>query len=87
MYLLLLVAATKLSIIDYTNHDFLLYKDTKDVPIYETYAEIFYISNISFYRDIINFGTEFLNNHDNQNFHCEISSKNYQITYLTNNTQ
>jgi len=71
MYLLLLVAATKFEIMDYTNHDFLLYKDTKDVPIYETYAEIFH--NIRFYRDIINFETEFSNNHDSQNFHWEIS--------------
>jgi len=39
MYLLLLVATTKSEIIDYANYDFLLYKDTKDVLVYESYAE------------------------------------------------
>jgi len=73
MYLLLLVATTKSEIIDYTNHDFFLYKDTKDVLIYETYADLFHITNISLYRDIINLETEFLKSHDSKNFHWEIS--------------
>jgi len=41
----------------YTNHDFLPYKDTKDVLIYESYADLFHITNISLYRDIINLET------------------------------
>jgi len=47
IYLLLLVATTKSENMDYTNNDFLLYKDTKDVLIYESYADLFHITNIS----------------------------------------
>jgi len=36
MYLLWLVATTKSEIMDYTNHDFLPYKGTKDILIYES---------------------------------------------------
>jgi len=35
MHLLLMVATTKSEIMEYTNHDFLLQKDTKDVLFYE----------------------------------------------------
>jgi len=73
MYLLLLVAATKSKIMDYTNHDFLLYKDTKDVLINESYADLFHLTNISLYRDIINLETEFLNSHVSKNFLWETS--------------
>jgi len=73
MYLLLLVATTKSEVMDYRNHDFLLYKDTKDVFIYQSYPELFHKTNISFYRDITNLKIEFLNNHYSQNFHWEIS--------------
>jgi len=58
---------------DYTNHDFLLYKDTKDILIYLSYADLFHITNISLYRDIINLETEFLKSHDNNTFLWEIS--------------
>jgi len=68
MYLLLLVATTKSKIMDYSNHDFLPYKDTKDVPIYESYADLFHITNISLYRDIINLETEFLKSRDSNIF-------------------
>jgi len=73
MYLLLLVATTKSENMDYTNNDFLLYKDTKDVLIYESYADLFHITNISLYRDIINPEIELLKNQDSKNFVWEIS--------------
>jgi len=60
--------------LDYANHDCLPYKDSKDILIYDSYAEVFHITNISFYREIINLETEFLNNHDSQNFLWEISN-------------
>jgi len=69
----LLVAIAKSEIMGYTNHDFLLYKDTKDVLIYESYADLFHITNISLYRDIITLETEFLKSHDSNNFLWEIS--------------
>jgi len=47
--------------------------DTKDVLIYESYADLFHITNISLYRDIINLETEFLKSHDSKNFLWEIS--------------
>jgi len=87
MYLLLLVATTKSEIMDYTNHDFLLYKDTKDVLIYESYADLFHITNISLYRDIINLETEFLKSHDSNNLGNIPRFKNYPNTYLPNYTQ
>jgi len=38
---------------DYTNHDFFLYKDTKDILIYDLYADLFHLTNLSLYKDII----------------------------------
>lgn len=67
MYLILLVATTKLDILDYTNHDFLLYKNTKDVLIYKSYADLFHIPNITLYRDIISLENAGLNNHNSKN--------------------
>jgi len=52
-------------------YDFLLYKDTKNVLIYESYADVFHITKISLYRDIINLETE--KSHDSKNFLWEIS--------------
>jgi len=63
-YLFFLVAPTKSETMEYTNYDFLFYKDTKDVLICESYPELFLITNIGFYREIINLETEFFINHD-----------------------
>jgi len=46
---------------DYTNHDFFLYKDTKDLLIYDSYADLFHITNLSLYNDIIKLESTHIN--------------------------
>ncbi len=48
------VMITTSEIIDYSNHEFFLFKDKKDVLIYESYADLFHVTNLSFYEEIIN---------------------------------
>jgi len=69
--LLLLVAATNSEIMDYTNHDFFLYKDTKDILIYDSYADLFHITNLSLYKYIIKLESTHINK--NNNLQWEIS--------------
>ncbi len=38
---------------DYTNPDFFLCNDTKDILIYDSYSDLFHITNLSLYKDII----------------------------------
>ncbi len=45
---------TTSEIIDYSNHEFFLFKDKKDVLTYESYADLFHVTNLSFYKEIIN---------------------------------
>jgi len=71
IFLLLIVAATISEIMDYTNHDFFLYKDTKDILIYDSYADLFHITNLSFYKDIIKLESTHINK--NNNLQWEIS--------------
>jgi len=46
---------------DYTNHDFFLYKDTKDILIYDSYADLFHITNLSLHKDIIKLESAHIN--------------------------
>jgi len=48
-----LILLTKSEIIDYTSHEYLLFKDNKDVLTYDSYAELFHVTNLSFYKEII----------------------------------
>jgi len=57
IFVLLIVAATNSKIMDYTNHDFLLYKDTKDILIYD----LFHITFLSLYKDIIKLESTHIN--------------------------
>ncbi len=45
---------TTSEIIDYSNHEFFLFKDKKDVLTYESYDDLFHVTNLSFYKEIIN---------------------------------
>jgi len=56
---------------DYTNHDFFLYKDTKDILIYDSYGDLFRITNLSLYKDIIKLESAHINK--NNNLQWEIS--------------
>jgi len=40
-------------IIDYSNHEFFLFKNKKDVLTYESYANLFHITNLHFHKEII----------------------------------
>ncbi len=56
-FLLLLipfVMITTSEIIDYSNHEFFLFNDKKDVLTYESYADLFHVTNLSLYKEIIN---------------------------------
>jgi len=46
---------------DYTNHDFFLYKDTKDILIYDSIADLFHINNFSLYKDIVKLESTHIN--------------------------
>jgi len=48
-----LILLTKSEIIDYTSHQYLLFKDNKDVLTNDPYAELFHVTNLSFYKEII----------------------------------
>jgi len=65
IFVLLIVAATNSEIINYTNHDFFLYKDTKDILIYDSYADLFHITNLSLYKDIIKLQSTHINKSNN----------------------
>jgi len=72
IYALLIVVATNTKIMAYTNHDFFLCKDTKDILIYDSYADLLHITNLSLYKDIIKFESTHINKR-NQNLQWEIS--------------
>jgi len=61
IYVLLILTATNSKIIDHTYHDFFLYKDTKDILIYDSYADLFHITNLSLYKDIIKLESTHIN--------------------------
>jgi len=42
----------------YSNHEFFLFKDNKDVLTYDSYNNLFHITNLSFYKEIINIALE-----------------------------
>jgi len=48
-----LVLLTKSEIIGYTSHEYLLFTGNKDVLTYDSYAELFHVTNLSFYKEII----------------------------------
>jgi len=49
---------------DYTNH-FFLCKDTKDILIYNSYADLFHITNLSLYKEKIKLESAHLNKSNN----------------------
>jgi len=65
IFVLVIVAATNSEIMDYTNHDFFLYKDTNDILIYDSYADLFHITNLSLYKDIIKLESTHINKSNN----------------------
>ncbi len=54
LILILSIIILASSEIDYWNHDFFLFKDNKDVLIYESYNDLFHVTNSSFYKEVIN---------------------------------
>lgn len=67
-----MIAATNSEIMDYTNYDFFIYKDTKDILIYESYADLFHITNLSLYKHIIQLESTHLTT-NNKNLQWEIA--------------
>jgi len=65
IFVLLIVAATNSEIMDYTNHDFFLYKDRKDNFFYDLYADLFHITNLCLYKDIIKLESAHINKSNN----------------------
>ncbi|XP_033241581.1 uncharacterized protein [Drosophila pseudoobscura] len=71
--ILTFVILTTAEVIDYTHSDYLLLKDDRDVYTYETYAELFHITNLSFYREIIDKESKYVNKSINSDDEWEIS--------------
>jgi len=59
-------------IIDYSNHEFFLFKDNKDVLTYESYNDLFHVTNLSFYKEIINIESDNIKRHSNKRSQWEI---------------
>ncbi len=51
LHLFLIIISTTSEIINYSNHDFFLYNYSKDVLTYHSYAELFHVTNIIFYKE------------------------------------
>ncbi len=49
-----MIMITTSEIIEYSNHEFFLFKDKKDVLTYESCADLFHVTNLSFYKERIN---------------------------------
>jgi len=69
IHVLLIVTATNFEIMDYRNHDFFLYKDTKYILIYDSFTDLFHITNLSLYNDILKLESTLINN-SNENLQC-----------------
>ncbi len=59
-------------IIDYSNHEFFLFKDNKDVLTYESYNDLFHVTNLSFYKEIINIESDNIKRDSNKRSQWEI---------------
>ncbi len=66
---------TTSEIIDYANHEFFLFKDKKDVLTYESYADLFHVPNLSFYKEIINLESGYVRKDKNIRTQWEITYK------------
>lgn len=52
-------------IVNYSNDDYVLLEDTDNLLLYETYGEVFHVTNLSFYNDIFEKELTFFNNKNN----------------------
>jgi len=60
-------------IIDYSNHEFFLFKDKKDVLTYESLVDLFHITNLSFYKEIIDIESEYIKKDTNKRSQWKIT--------------
>ncbi len=70
---------TTSEIIDYSNHEFFLFKDKKDVLTYESYADLYHVTNLSFYKEIINQESGYVRKDKNTRTQWEIT---YEIQII-----
>jgi len=68
-----LALLTSSEIIDYTSHEYLLFKDNKDILTYDSYADLFHVTNLSFYEGIINTESRSFNKSSKTDVEWEIS--------------
>jgi len=61
-------------IIDYVNHEFFLFKAKNDVLTYESYADLFHVTNLTFYKEIIDLESGYIKKDTNK-------SSQFIITY------
>ncbi len=82
LQLFLIIVSTTAEIINYSNHDFFLYKGSKDVLTYDSYAELFHVTNISFYKEIIDTEYNHIKNTNNDKLYWKISYNLKTITLI-----
>ncbi len=71
--LTILITICHSEIIDYTNNEYLLLKDEKDVMTYNSFEDLFHITNLSFYREIIRVEDNITNSSKNSDLEWDIS--------------
>jgi len=54
------------------SHEYLLFKDNKDVLTYDSYAELFHVTNLSFYKEIIKLESDNIKRDTNKRSQWEI---------------
>jgi len=67
-----LILLTKSEIIDCTSLEYLLFKDNKDLLTYDSYAELFRVTNLRFYKEIIKLESENIKRDKNKRSQWEI---------------
>ncbi len=70
---------TTSEIIDYSNHEFFLFEDKKDVLTYESYDDLFHVTNLSSYKEIINLESGYVRKDKNIRTQWEIT---YEIQII-----
>jgi len=62
-----------LEIIDYSNHEFFLFKDKKNVLTYNSYANLIHVTNLTFYKETIDLESGYIKKDTNNRSQWELT--------------
>ncbi len=79
LVLLTLFVMIATSEIDYSNHEFFLFKDKKYVLTYESNADLFHVTNLSFYKEIIDLESGYIKKDTNKRPQWNIT---YELQFI-----